>query len=67
MNLKEQYESRGVIGKPVRILHSWTIKRFEQLSGITLRYGDPFGYIDFLYEDEPPQLDRRFYIEKNGH
>ena len=67
MKLKEQYESRGVIGDPVRILHSWTIKRFEQLSGIALRYGDPFGYIDFLDENEPPHLDRNFYIEKNGY
>ena len=67
MKLKEQYESRGVIGDPVRILHSWTIKRFEQLSGIALRYGDPFGYIDFLNENEPPHLDRNFYIEKNGY
>ena len=67
MKLKEHYESRGVIGDPVRILHSWTIKRFEQLSGIALRYGDPFGYIDFLDENEPPHLDRNFYIEKNGY
>ena len=67
LKLKEQYESRGVIGNPVRILHSWTIKRFEQLSGIALRYGDPFGYIDFLDENEPPHLDRNFYIEKNGY
>lgn len=67
MKLKEQYESRGVIGEPVRILHSWTIKRFEQLSGIALRYGDRFGYIDFLDENEPPYPDRNFYIEKNGY
>lgn len=51
MKLKEQYESRGVIGNPVRILHSWTIKRFEQLSSIELHYGDPFGYIEFLREN----------------
>ena len=67
IKLKEQFESRGVIGNPVRILHSWTIKRFEQLSGIALRYGDPFGYIDFLDENEPPHLDQNFYIEKNGY
>ena len=67
MKLKEQYESRGVIGNPVRILHSWTIKRFEQLSSIELHYGDPFGYIEFLRENENPQLNRNFYIEKNGH
>jgi len=67
MKLKEQYESRGVIGNPVRILHSWTIKRFEQLSSIELHYGDPFGYIEFLRENETPQLNRNFYIEKNGH
>jgi len=67
MKLKEQYESRGVIGNPVRILHSWTIKRFEQLSSIELHYGDPFGYIEFLRENETPKLNRNFYIEKNGH
>ena len=67
MKLKEQYESRGVIGNPVRSLHSWTIKRFEQLSSIELHYGDPFGYIEFLRENETPQLNRNFYIEKNGH
>ncbi len=65
--LKEQYESRGVIGNPTRILHSWTIKRFEQLSGIALRYGDLFGYFDFLEEEETPHLYRNFYLEKNGY
>ena len=64
--LKEQYESRGVIGDPTRILHSWTIKRFEQLSGIALRYGDLLGYYDFLDEEETPRLYRNFYLEKNG-
>ena len=65
--LKEEYEARGVVGTPTRILHSWTIKRFEQLSGAALRYGDLFGYIDFLVEDEQPHLYREFYLEKNGN
>lgn len=67
LKLKEQYESRGVLGNPVRVLHSWTIKRFEQLSGIALRYGAPFPfYIGFLIEDEPLNQSRSFYLENSG-
>ncbi len=65
--LKDQYESKGVMGNPVRILHSWTIKRFEQLSGITLRYGDIFGYYDCQDSFEHPHYTRNFYIEKDGY
>ena len=61
--LKNQYEARGVVGDPTRILHSWSIKRFEQLSGIKLRYG---GLNDnFLWIEDPHH--HYFFIEKNGY
>jgi retron-type reverse transcriptase len=64
LKLKKQNEDRGVVGNPTRILHSWTIKRFEQLSGIILRYGDLHSHYD--YSLDHAIYDRCFLLEKNG-
>lgn len=60
IKLKDDYGARGVMGNPTRYLHYWTIKRFEQLTGIRLRYGEPE---DSFFSDK---IWRAFYIEKNG-
>ena len=64
LKLKKKFEDRGVVGNPTRILHSWTVRRFEQLSGITLRYGDLYRYYDYI--SYHVVSDRCFYLEKNG-
>lgn len=64
LKFKEQYEARGIVGNPTRILHSWTIKRFEQLSGIALRYDGLSRYFDSSADRYC--IDRCFYLEKNG-
>ena len=67
LKLKAQYESRGVVGNPTRILHSWTIKRFEQLSGFHLRYGPLYSFICPWEPDiENYYFHQHFYLEKNG-
>ena len=63
LKLKEQYEARGVVGNPTRILHSWSIKRFEQLSGIKLCSGKSKDV--YLFIEDPHH--HYFYIEKNGY
>ena len=64
LKLKKEYGDRGVVGNPTRILHSWTIRRFEQLSGITLH----FSNLHSRYDSSSDHVfhDRRFYLEKNG-
>lgn len=64
LKLKEQYKARGIVGTPTLILHSWTIKRFEQLSGIALRYDGLSRYFDSSADRHC--IDRCFYLEKNG-
>ena len=66
VELKKNYESRGVIGNPMRILHSWSIKRFEQLTGIKLCFGDHHFDVDYLHSHSVTDITRYFYIKKNG-
>jgi len=66
IELKKQYESRGVVGNPMRILHSWTIKRFEQLTGIKLCYGEPNEHCFNWNSHDYSIITICFYIKKNG-
>ncbi len=56
LKLKDDFASRGVMGTPTRYLHYWTIKRFEQLTDIKIRYGNL----------DADSTWKTFFMEKNG-
>ena len=57
LKLKNDFAAKGIMGAPTCYLHYWTIKRFEQLTGIRIRYGYLLGF-DTAW--------RTFFMEKNG-